>query len=96
MRLEVEVIFFFPEKPMKKVNAFLNVRESDTEDDIMDSMVELLSELAEENEEFSTGVASVMIDEDEMLHLSFTHPEEINIEGRSECNIIIPDEMTIH
>lgn len=96
MRLEVEVIFFFPEKPMKKINAFLNVNASDSEDDIMDSMVELLSDLAGENEEFSTGIASVMLDDEEMLHLSFTHPDEVDIEGRNECNIIIPDEMTVH
>jgi hypothetical protein len=97
MRLEVEVVLFFPEKPMKRINGFLNVSQDDTEDEIMENMVDFISIVSEEYEnEFSTGIANVMIDEDEMFHLSFSNPKNAKMDGKELCNIIMPDEMTIH
>lgn len=97
MRFEIEVVLFFPEKPMKRISGFLNVSSQDTEDDIMESMIDFISIVSEEYEdEFSTGMANVMVEDDEMFHLSFSNPNNSKVDGKELCNIIMPDEMTIH
>tara|TARA_R110000796_G_scaffold229548_2_gene346925 strand:+ start:790 stop:1077 length:288 start_codon:yes stop_codon:yes gene_type:complete len=95
MRIEISVILFFPDKPMKEIKSFLSVLETADEDDIMDEMGSFIDDITQEYmEEFSTGVANMVVGDDELFHISFANPNKED--DKKLCNIIFPDEMTVH
>jgi len=48
-------------------------------------------------EDFTTGVANLVLHGDELYQVSFANPKkQEGAEGKGLCNIIIPDEITIH
>lgn len=98
MRVEIDVVLFFPDKPMKKINGFLNVSDAADDDDVLDEMASFIEKVTEEHmTEFTTGVANLILREDELFQVSFANPKkEPGTEGKSLCNIIIPDEIVVH
>lgn len=97
MRVEIDVILFFPNDPMKKINGFLNVSADADEDDILEEMAEFINNVTEDYmEKFSTGMANLLVGDDEYYQVSFANPNNIGDEGRDICNMIIPDNLTVH
>tara|TARA_R110000751_G_scaffold5699_3_gene25639 strand:- start:2073 stop:2360 length:288 start_codon:yes stop_codon:yes gene_type:complete len=95
MRIEINVILFFPDKPMKEIKGFLSVPETADEDCIMDSMGYFVEDITQEYmEDFSSGVANMVVGDDELFHISFANPQKED--DKRLCNIIFPDEMTVH
>ena len=95
MRIEINLVLFFPDKPMKEINGFLSVKETADDDDIMDEMGLFIEEATKDYMgEFSTGVANMLIGEDELFHISFSNPQRD--EDKRLCNRIFPDDMTVH
>ena len=45
-------------------------------------------------EDFSSGVANMVVGDDELFHISFANPQKED--DKRLCNIIFPDEMTVH
>jgi len=98
MRVEIDVILFFPDRPMKKINGFLKVDDGCDDDDVMDEMADFIERVTKEYmEDFTTGVANLVLHGDELYQVSFANPKkQEGAEGKGLCNIIIPDEITIH
>lgn len=98
MRVEIDLVLFFADKPMKKINGFLTVSDASDDDDVLDEMAEFIQKVTEEHmEEFTTGVANLILRDDELFQVSFANPKkEPGAEGKGLCNIIIPDEITVH
>jgi len=42
MRVEIDVILFFPDRPMKKINGFLKVDDGCDDDDVMDELADFI------------------------------------------------------
>ena len=97
MRVEIDVILFFPKDPMKKISGFLNVGEAADEDDILEEMANFINIVTEDYiEEFSTGMANLIVGDDEYYQVSFANPNNKSVEGREICNMIIPESLTLH
>lgn len=97
MRVEIDVILFFPDKPMKKINGFLKVSDAADDDDVLDEMASFIEKVTEEHmTEFTTGVANLILRDDELFQVSFANPKkQEGAEGKNLCNIIIPDEIIL-
>ncbi len=98
MRVEIDLVLFFADKTMKKINGFLTVSDAADDDDVLDEMAGFIERATEEHmAEFTTGVANLILREDELFQVSFANPKkEPGTEGKNLCNIIIPDEIIVH
>lgn len=98
MRVEISLVLFFPEKPMKKIEGFLSLHDDADDDDILDEMACFIEDATTDYmDEFSTGMANLLVREDELFQVSFANPKKQGSkEGKNLCNIIVPDEITIH
>ena len=96
MRVEINLLIFFGDKRRKKVDGFLSVSEGADDQEVMDAMGEFIEGATEEYmETFTSGVAQMVVGNDELYHVSFQNPH-MNLEGTSECNIIVPEKITVH
>jgi|TARA_R100001463_G_scaffold31814_1_gene71586 hypothetical protein len=98
VRVEIDVVLFFSNKPMKKINGFLKVSDGADDDDVLDEMAGFIEKITEEYmTEFTTGVANLILRGDELFQVSFANPKkQPGTEGKNLCNIIIPDEIIVH
>lgn len=97
MRVEINLVLFFNKtSEPKKIDGFLSVSEAADEDDIMESMAEFIEDATEEYmDTFTSGVAQMVVGAEELYHISFANPKT-NSEGASLCNVIIPEDISIH
>ena len=96
MRVEINLLIFFGDKRRKKVDGYLSVSEGADDQEVMDAMGEFIEGATEEYmETFTSGVAQMVVGNDELYHVSFQNPN-MDLEGASECNIIVPEKITVH
>lgn len=97
MRVEINLVLFFPKgKEPKKIDGFLSVSEAADDDEVMEAMGEFIELVTEEHmETFTSGVAQLMVGADELYHISFQNPR-VEGEGASLCNVIIPEDISVH
>ena len=99
MRVEINLVLFFPNKEHKKIDAFLNVTEGADDKEVMDAMGDFIEGATEKYlETFTSGVAQMMVGSNELYHVSFQNPHKDlkDLEGAPICNIIVPENITIH
>ena len=95
MRIEINLTLFFESKEKQQIDGFLNVSEAADDDEILDAMGCFIEDAAEKHSfGLTSGLAYMSVGED-VYHVTFKNPE-VQIEGTDLCNIIIPDETTIH
>lgn len=96
MRVEINLLIFFENKQHKKVDGYLSVSEGADDEEVMDAMGEFIEGATEEYmETFTSGVAQMVVGSDELYHVSFQNPH-MDTEGTFECNIIVPEKITVH
>lgn len=97
MRVEINLILFFTKGTSpKKIDGFLSVSEAADDDEVMEAMGEFIEGATEEYmETFTTGVAQMVVGADELYHISFQNPR-VEGEGASLCNVIIPEDISVH
>lgn len=96
MRVEINLMLFFPNKSSKKIDGFLSVSDTADDDEVMEAMGEFIEDATEQYmDTFLSGVAQMMVGSDELYHITFANPT-IEGEGINLCNVILPEDITIH
>jgi hypothetical protein len=95
MRVEINLTLFFEGKREEQVDGFLSVSDAADENELMDAMGYFIEDAANKHSfSFTSGLAYMTVGDD-IYHITFKNPE-VQIEGTELCNIIIPDDITIH
>lgn len=95
MRVEINLTLFFDGKKEEQIDGFLSVSDAADEDELMNAMGCFIEDAAGKHSfGFTSGLAHMTVGDD-IYHITFKNPE-VQIEGTELCNIIIPDEITIH
>ena len=96
MRVEINLLLFFPNKSSKKIDGFLSVSDAADDEEVMEAMGEFIEDVTEEYmETFTSGVAQMMVGSDELYHISFANPN-LEGEGANLCNVILPEDISVH
>ena len=96
MRVEINLTLFFEDEKSESIDGFLSVTEGADDDEILDAMAVFIEDSANKHSfGFTSGVACMLVGEDEVYHVTFQNPE-LQVEGTELCNIIIPDGITVH
>ena len=96
MRVEINLTLFFEDNRSESIDGFLNVSEGAEDEEILDAMGTFVENAANKHKfSFTSGMAYMLVNEDEVYHVTFQNPE-LQVEGTELCNIIIPDGITVH
>ena len=96
MRVEINLTLFFKDKSSQNIDGFLTVSEAAEDEEILDAMGDFIEGAANKHKfNFTSGMAYMLVNEDEVYHVTFQNPE-LQLEGTALFNIIIPDGETVH
>ena len=96
MRIEINLTLFFEDNRSENIDGFLTVNEGAEDEEILDAMGIFIEDAADKHKfNFTSGMAYMLVNEDEVYHVTFQNPE-LQVEGTELCNIIIPDGATVH